>query len=93
MNSAPIDIDIEDQGGGCYLVTVPSVEGPRRLTLALSSDDDGSGGLAQDANTAMATTRYLLTHQDAMDLPDWIDLDTVLAAYPDAVKAIRQLLR
>lgn len=83
----PMTIDPDPQGG--YRLRVQSSDGPVGSVLLLEGADDLSGGLlGDDEATARATAEFLLSHQDAADLPATIEIDEVLAAYPDAVQAI-----
>jgi hypothetical protein len=90
MPQAPFQI--EDQGGGEYVVRASSFEESTTLTLVLSGASAATGGtLAEDADTASATMRYLLRRQDASDLPALVEIDDVLATYPDAADTIAGL--
>jgi hypothetical protein len=81
--------EIEDQGGGQYLVRANSLEDRTTLTLVLSGASTATDGtLAEDEATASATMLYLLGRQDASDLPARVEIDDVLASYPDAADAI-----
>lgn len=84
--------EIEDQGGGQYLVRANSLEDRTILTLVLSGASTATGGtLAEDEATASAVMLYLLGRQDASDLPARVEIDEVLATYPDAADAIAAL--
>ena len=84
--------EIEDQGGGEYLVRASSLEDRTILILVLSGAFTATGGaLAEDEVTASATMLYLLGRQDASDLPARVEIDDVLATYPDAADAIAAL--
>ena len=84
--------EIEDQGGGEYLVRANSLEDRTILTLVLSGASTATGGtLAEDEATANAVMLYLLGRQDASDLPARVEIDEVLATYPDAADAIAAL--
>ena len=81
--------EIEDQAGGEYLVRANSLEARTTLTLVLSGASTATDGtLAEDEATANATMLYLLGRQDASDLPARVEIDDVLASYPDAADAI-----
>lgn len=83
------EIDVEAVGAGEYRVTVASHDGPVELTVVL--DDLGTtsaGQLEDDAATARAIVAFLLTRQDAVDLPGIIEFGDVVAAYPDAVDEV-----
>lgn len=84
--------EIVEQDDGEYRVQVGSLDGRTLVSVVLADADDVSGGrLANDAATARATIAYLLTHQDASDLPPRIEIGDVLAAYSDAVDGIVSL--
>ena len=84
--------EIEDQGGGEYLVRANSLEDRAILTVVLSGASTATGGtLAEDEATASAVMLYLLGRQDASDLPARVEIDEVLATYPDAADAIAAL--
>lgn len=83
------DFEITSQGDGEYAVRVETEEGPVTLDLLLGEAESSSGGaLDVDEDTARATMRYLLEHQGAADLPQLVDIEGVLAAYPDATERI-----
>ncbi len=80
---------IETQGDGEYLVRTGSLDGSTSVTLILGNVGGASGGrLTDDETTARATIQFLLSHQDASDLPPRIEFEDVLAAYSDAVDGI-----
>lgn len=90
--------DLQARGDGTYAVLAPSLDGQTAFTLVLGTDGpegtgtDGTGtGLPPDEPTARATVRYLLDHQDASELPPWIELADIAAAYPDALDSIAEL--
>ena len=84
--------EIVSQDNGEYLVRVESLDGATSVVLLLAEVDGASGGrLADDEATARATIAYLLTHQDASDLPPRLEIDDIVAAYPDAVDGIESL--
>ncbi len=84
--------EILSHGDGEYRVQVHSSEGDTALTVVLFNADDASDGqLTDDEMTARATISYLLGHQEASDLPERIELEDVIAAYPDAVSGIEAL--
>lgn len=84
--------EIEDQGGGEYLVRANSLEDRTIVTLVLSGASTATGRtLAEDEATASAVMLYLLGRQDASDLPARVEIDEVLATYPDAADAIAAL--
>lgn len=81
--------EIVARGDGEYQVEVESLDGITSITFLLGDADDLSEGqLADDEKTARAAIRFLLTHQDASDLPYRLEIGDVLAAYPDAIDGI-----
>lgn len=86
-------MNIEAQGDGAYEIETDSYDGPKILTLTISRAEELSDGrLADDEATAGATLQYLLTHQDAADLPEFIYLTDVVAAYDDAIASIIEIV-
>lgn len=86
------DFEITSQGDGEYAVRVKTDEGAVTLDLLLGEAEAASGGaLDADEGTVRATMRYLLEHQGAEDLPQLVDIEEVLAAYPDATERIVSL--
>lgn len=86
------DMEITSQGDGEYAVRVPTDEGSVTLDLLLGEAASCSdGALGSDEGTARATIRFLLEHQGAQDLPQLVDIEEVLAAYPDAIERIAAL--
>ena len=47
-------------------------------------------GPARAVSDAAATVRYLLSRQEAFDLPSELDIEDVMAAYPDFTEVIRR---
>jgi hypothetical protein len=73
-------------------VRASSLEEHTTHTLVLSGAAAATGGtVAEDAATASATMHYLLGRQDARDLPALVEIDDVLATYPDAAHTIAGL--
>ncbi|WP_346006803.1 hypothetical protein [Janibacter terrae] len=86
------DFEITSQGDGECAVRVQTDEGAVTLDLLLGEAESVSGGaLDPGGGTARATIRYLLEHQGAEDLPQLVDIEEVLAAYPDAAQRIAAL--
>lgn len=83
-------VEIEQHGSGRYAVQARSFTGPVRFELVIPDQHDLTG-LGNDPATARAVIDFLLARQDAADLPPEVDIDAVLAAYPDAVEGIRAL--
>lgn len=83
------DLPVESLGEGRYLMQVPSYDGTVELTVGVARAAEVSDGvLSDDEPTARAMMAYLLTHQDAADLPELVEIGDVVAAYADAVEAI-----
>lgn len=86
------DFEITAQGDGEYVVRVATDEGTVSLRLMLGEAESSSDGvLVADEATARATVTYLLEHQGAGDLPQLVDIEEVLAAYPEATQRIASL--
>jgi hypothetical protein len=84
--------EIEDQGGGEYVVRASSLDESTVLTLVLSGASAATGGtLAEDLATASDIMLYLLGRQDASDLPARVEIEDVLATYPDVADTIAGL--
>ncbi|MEN3121147.1 hypothetical protein [Janibacter sp. LM] len=86
------DFEVTSQGDGEYMVRVRTDDGAVTLDVLLGGAESVSGGaLDSGEGTARATIRYLLEHQGAEDLPQLVDIEEVLAAYPDAAERIAAL--
>ena len=81
---------IEDQGAGSFAVQATSFDEPTNFVLILG-EPARAAGLGSDEATARSTVDFLLSHQDAGDLPKRVEIDTVIAAYPDAVDTIQAI--
>jgi hypothetical protein len=80
-------------GGGQYRIQLPSRDGSVEVILEMADADAASEGRLQDNEaTVRATVDYLLSHQEAEDLPPRLEVGDVLAAYPDAIGRIEALL-
>ncbi len=84
------NFQIEDLGDGSFAVRAMSLDEPMKFVLVLG-EPGRAAGLDSDAATAQATVEFLLTHQDAGDLPKRVEIDTVIAAYPDAIDTIQTI--
>lgn len=86
------NIDVELQDTGEFLASIHTRTGTEEIVLMFSDVEDVSqGALSNDETTARAAVEFLLSHQDAADLPDRIDLVDISAAYDGAVESIRDL--
>jgi len=79
------DYDIEDQGDLQYVVRLSDgeeeVETWFRLTPSvLEQLGVGSG---DEADLVAETVDFLRTHQEIPDFPDMVEIEDVLATYPD----------
>lgn len=90
MTTPARGFSLVDQGDGVFFVTADSIDGEQRFTLMIAG---GAGALPDDEATARATVTYLLSHQEASELPQFVEFADVLAAYPDATAEIERLRR
>ncbi|MDO5736075.1 MAG: hypothetical protein Q4P15_06330 [Propionibacteriaceae bacterium] len=82
-------ITFVSQDDGEYVFRVPSLEGSVSVIVMFGDAAEASEGrLTDDRATAHATLHYLLSHQEAADLPARIEIGDVVAAYADAVDQI-----
>ena len=83
--------ELERLGTGEFLIRGGSGDDSCEFVLALADAEDASdGGLTDDEATARATTRFLLTHQFAGDLPERLEITEFTAAYYGAVYEINR---
>lgn len=83
------DFTITAQSESEYEVDVRTAEGTASITLRLDDLAElTDGALAPDETTARAVVRVLLEHQGVEDLPPLVDIEEVLAAYPEAAERI-----
>lgn len=83
------NFQITDHQPGSYLVRATSIDGTTELILDLTVAEEVSDGrLGDNTESAHQVMQYLLSHQDAGDLPDRIDISEVVAAYPDLVASL-----
>jgi len=84
--------DIEADGEHAYLIRVHDVDD--EITIELRLGEDAARDLDVDGRregqVAAATVRYLLTRQEAFDLPSELDIEDIVAAYPDFTEVIRR---
>ncbi len=84
-------VQCEAMGDGSYTMSAESYDGTVEVVLSLvRAEELTDGRLSDNEATARATLDYLLTHQDAADLPQFVDIGDVLAAYDDALDAIAE---
>ena len=89
MGGAQFDIDAD--GEHVYLIQVHDVDDETTIELRLSEDAarDLDVEATQEGQVAAATVRYLLARQEAFDLPSELDIEDIMAAYPDFTEVIR----
>lgn len=84
--------DIEADGEHTYLIHVHDVDD--EITIALRLGEDAARNLGieerQDGQVAAVTIHYLLARQEAFDLPVELDIEDIIAAYPDFADVIRR---
>lgn len=86
------ELEVTSQGDGEYAVHVVSGEDAVTLDLLLGEAEACSRGvLGADEATARGTVLFLLQHQRVEDLPQLVDIEEVVAAYPDATERIAAL--
>jgi len=89
MPDAADEFDVEAQGDHEYLVRLhgrsDAVESWFRLTPEVL-DQLGSGLDEEDA--VRRTVHFLLRHQDVEDFPSVVELEDVIASYPDYLAAM-----
>lgn len=87
-------IEIEMQDTGEFLALIHSGSTTAELVLTLADVEDATEGvLANDEATARAVVEYMLSLQDASDLPERLDIIDIDTAYEDAIESIRDLRR
>lgn len=83
--------DIETGGEHAYLVHVHDPD--EQITIELRISEEAARDLdaptTHEAQVAAATVRYLLSRQEAFDLPGELDLEDIIAAYADFTDVIR----
>ena len=81
---------IEAQGESEYVVRLrgngEEIESWFRLSPGLREE---LGLEVDDEGLVRRTVRFLLGHQDAADFPDSVEIEDVVAAYPDYLDAVR----
>lgn len=84
--------EIEAGGEHAYLIHVHDVDD--EITIELRLGEDAARELdveeKQEGQVAAAAVRYLLSRQEAFDLPSALDIEDVMAAYPDFTEVIRR---
>lgn len=84
--------DFEADGEHAYLIKVHDVDD--EITIELRLGEDAARDLdvegTQEGQLAAATVRYLLARQEAFDLPSELDIEDIMAAYPDFTEVIRR---
>jgi hypothetical protein len=81
---------IEAQGESEYVVRLrgngEEIESWFRLSPGLGEE---LGLEVDDEELVRRTVRFLLGHQDAADFPDIVEIEDVVAGYPDYLDALR----
>jgi hypothetical protein len=81
---------IEAQGESEYVVRLrgngEEIESWFRLSPGLREE---LGLEVDDEELVRRTVRFLLGHQDAADFPDIVEIEDVVAGYPDYLDAVR----
>ena len=81
---------IEAQGESEYVVRLrgngEEIESWFRLSPGLREE---LGLEVDDEELVRRTVRFLLDHQDAADFPDIVEIEDVVAGYPDYLDAVR----
>jgi hypothetical protein len=84
--------DIEADGEHAYLIQVHDADD--EITIELRLDERAARDLevegTQEGQVAAAAVRYLLARQEAFDLPSELDMEDIMAAYPDFTEVIRR---
>ena len=82
--------EIEAQGESEFVVRLrgdgEDTESWFRLSLGLREE---LGLQVDDEELVRRTVRFLLGHQDAADFPDIVEVEDVIASYPDYLDAVR----
>ena len=84
MASEKQEFEVEAVGDHEYLVRVHGAEEVAEAWLRVTPEtlDDLGTGL-DEATVVHRTVAFLLRHQDATDFPAIVELEDVLASYPD----------
>ncbi len=82
--------ELEAQGESEFVVRLrgdgEETESWFRLSPGLSEE---LGLEVDDEELVRRTVRFLLSHQDAADFPDVVEIEDVVAGYPDYLDAVR----
>lgn len=85
-------LDIEADGEHAYLIQIHDVDD--EITIELRLGEDATRDLdveeIHEGQVVAATVRYLLGRQEAFDLPSELDIEDIMAAYPDFTDVIRR---
>ncbi|GAA4313181.1 TOBE domain-containing protein [Klenkia terrae] len=84
------DYDIEDQGDQQYVVRMTDGEEDVEAWFHVTPDVAQQLGVApgDEADLVAATVDFLRTHQDVADFPSIVEIEDVLASYPDYEEAV-----
>lgn len=79
------DYDIEDQGDLQYVVRLSDGEEDAEVWFRLTPGVLEQLGVASgdEADLVAETVDFLRTHQEIPDFPDMVEIEDVLASYPD----------
>jgi hypothetical protein len=81
---------IEAQGESEYVVRLRGNSGEIESWFRFSPGLREELGLeVDDEELVRRTVRFLLGHQDAADFPDIVEIEDVVAGYPDYLDAVR----
>jgi hypothetical protein len=91
MSNTAEGVEIEAQGDHEYVVRLHThgdvVESWFRLTPGVL--EEVTAGQADEEGTVRRTVEFLLERQDVEDFPSLVELEDVIASYPDYLAAIR----
>ncbi len=86
----PDPFEIEPQGESEFLVRLRGDDGGTESWFRLSPGLRDELGLElDDEELVRRTVRFLLGHQEVADFPDIVEIEDVVAGYPDYLDAVR----
>ncbi|MCO7221341.1 hypothetical protein [Klenkia sp. PcliD-1-E] len=82
--------DIEPQGDGQYVVTLTDGEETVETWFRVTADSLAQLGVdaGDEADLVERTVVFLRRHQEVPDFPDMVEIEDVLATYPDYRDAV-----